>query len=218
MKQDQQKKSVAENVLEHIPHDAILGVGTGTTVNFFIEALTKIKGKIECTVSSSKSTTEKLKALNIPVYDLNSVTQLDVYIDGVDEITKHMHCIKGGGGALTGEKILAEVAKKFICIADESKLVNVLGTFPLPIEVIPMARSSVARTLVKMGGDPIYREGVITDYGNVILDVHNLDILDPVKLEADLNQIPGIVTNGLFARRKPDLLLLATQSGIKTLD
>jgi len=155
--------------------------------------------------------------LHIPIYDLNSVDHLDVYVDGTDEITKNLHCIKGGGAALTGEKILVESAKKFICIADASKLVGVLGSFPLPIEVIPMARSAVARQLVKMGGDPIYREGIVTDYGNVILDVHNLEILDPVKLENELNQIPGIVTNGLFARKHADVLLLGTAQGVKKL-
>ncbi len=212
---DQQKQLAAEAAIRFIKDDAIVGVGTGSTVNFFIDALAKIKGKIQCVVSSSKASTERLKAKHIPVYDLNSVSYLDVYVDGTDEITKNLCCIKGGGGALTGEKILAEAAKQFICIADESKLVGVLGTFSLPIEVIPMARSAVARRLVKMGGDPVYRENFITDYGNVILDVHNLEILEPAKLEAELNQIPGIVTNGLFARRPVDKLLLGTNEGVK---
>jgi len=214
---EQQKQLAAETAIEYIQQDAIVGVGTGSTVNYFIDALAQIKGKIECAVSSSQASTERLKALHIPIYDLNSVDHLDVYVDGTDEITKNLHCIKGGGAALTGEKILVESAKKFICIADASKLVGVLGSFPLPIEVIPMARSAVARQLVKMGGDPIYREGIVTDYGNVILDVHNLEILDPVKLENELNQIPGIVTNGLFARKHADVLLLGTAQGVKKL-
>lgn len=212
---EQQKKLAAEAAIAFIKDDAIVGVGTGSTVKYFIEALAKIKGKIQCAVSSSNASTALLKSLHIPVFDLNSLSQIDVYVDGTDEITKNLDCIKGGGGALTGEKILAEAAKQFICIADEKKLVGVLGTFPLPIEVIPMARSAVARRLVKMGGDPIYRENVITDYGNVILDVHNLEILEPAKLEAELNQIPGIVTNGLFAHRKADILLLGTNDGVK---
>ncbi len=208
MNQNEQKQTVAKKALEYIKNDAVVGVGTGSTVSFFIEALAEVKGKIECAVASSKQTLEKLKSLHIPVYDLNSVSTLDVYIDGADEITRHLHCIKGGGAALTGEKILAEAAKKFICIADSSKFVKQLGAYPLPVEVIPMARSLVARTLVKMGGDPVYREGVVTDYGNVILDVHHLDIMEPVHLEETLNQIPGVVTNGLFARRSADILLL----------
>jgi len=215
MTQDQQKQQAAEAALEYIQQDAIVGVGTGSTVNYFIDALAKVKGKIECAVSSSKASTERLKALHIPVYDLNSMLHLDVYVDGADEITKNLHSIKGGGAALTGEKILVEAAKQFICIADSSKFVDVLGSFPLPIEVIPMARSAVARQLVKMGGDPIYREGLVTDYGNVILDVHNLEILEPAKLEAELNQIPGIVTNGLFARKPADTLLLGSETGVK---
>lgn len=215
MTQDQQKQQAAEAAIEFIQQDAIVGVGTGSTVNYFIEALAKIKGKIECAVSSSQASTERLKALHIPVYDFNSVGHLDVYVDGADEITQNLHCIKGGGAALTGEKILVESAKQFICIADASKLVPVLGDFPLPIEVIPMARSAVARQLVKMGGDPIYREAVVTDYGNVILDVHNLEILEPAKLEESLNQIPGIVTNGLFARKPANVLLLGTDEGVK---
>lgn len=216
-KKDQQKQLAAEAAIQFIKDDAVVGIGTGSTVNYFIAALAKIKGKIQCAVSSSKASTEQLKALHIPVLDLNSVDGIDVYVDGADEITKNLHCIKGGGGALTGEKILAEVAKQFICISHEEKLVSVLGAFPLPIEVIPMARSAVARRLIKMGGDPIYRENFITDYGNIILDVHNLEILEPAKLEAELNQIPGVVTNGLFARRPADKLLLGTDNGVKQL-
>lgn len=215
MTQDQQKQAAAEAAIQYIEDDAIVGVGTGSTVNYFIDALVKIKGKIEGTVASSEASAARLRELHIPVYDLNGVNQVHVYIDGTDEITKNMHCIKGGGAALTGEKIIAQVAKQFICIADESKLVGSLGSFPLPIEVIPMARSYVAREIVKLGGDPIYREGVITDYGNVILDVHNLNILEPAKLEAELNQIPGVITNGIFAKRPVDVLLLGTDSGIQ---
>lgn len=217
MTQEQLKEKAAKAALEYIDSDAVVGVGTGSTVNFFIDALATIKGKIECAVASSKTSEERLKAHGIPVYNLNSVNQVDVYVDGTDEITKNMHCIKGGGAALTGEKIIVQMAKRFICIADESKLVDVLGQFPLPIEVIPMARSYVARLMVKLGGDPVYREGVITDYGNVILDVYNLDISEPVKLEEQLNHIPGIVTNGLFAKRPADILLLGTSSEVRKL-
>jgi ribose 5-phosphate isomerase A len=215
MTQNQQKQMAAEAAIKYIKEDAVVGVGTGSTVNYFIEALVKIKGKIQCAVSSSQASTARLKSLHIPVYDLNSVGEIDIYVDGTDEVTKHLHCLKGGGGALTGEKILAASAKEFICIADSSKLVDILGAFPLAIEVIPIARSAVARQLVKMGGDPIYRENFVTDYGNVILDVHNLTILDPVKLESELNQIPGVVTNGLFARRSADRLLLGTDTGVQ---
>jgi len=214
MDQDQLKASAAQAALEHIKDDAVIGVGTGSTVNYFIDALASVKGKIECAVASSKASEERLRSHNIPVYDLNSVAEVDLYIDGTDEITKNLHCIKGGGGALTGEKIIAQMAKKFICIADESKLVGVLGQFPLPIEVIPLARSYIARLMVKLGGDPVYREGFVTDYGNVILDVHNLDIIEPVKWEERLNQIPGIVTNGIFAKRPADLLLLGTANEV----
>lgn len=217
MSQEQQKENAAKAALEYIDNDAIVGIGSGSTVRYFIDALATIKGRIECAVASSKDSEEQLKAHGITVYDLNSVDQVDVYIDGTDEITQNMHCIKGGGAALTGEKIIAQMAKRFVCIADESKLVGVLGQFPLPIEVIPMARSYIARLMVTLGGDPIYREGIVTDYGNVILDVHNLDITEPSKLEEQLNHIPGIVTNGLFAKRPADILLLGTENEVQKL-
>lgn len=215
MTQDELKKAVGYKALAFVPQDSIVGVGTGSTVNHFIDALATIKDQIQGAVSSSEQSTEKLKSYGIEVFDLNSVDVLDVYIDGADEITKHMHMIKGGGAALTREKIVAAVAKKFICIADESKLVDVLGDFPLPIEVIPMARSYVARELVKLGGDPVYRQGVITDNGNVILDVYNLEIMQPPILEQKINAIVGVVTNGLFACRGADTLLLGTSEGVK---
>jgi ribose 5-phosphate isomerase A len=209
------KKAAAVKALEFIENDTIVGVGTGSTVNFFIDALASMKDKITGAVSSSEESTKRLKAHGIEVFDLNSVDVLDVYIDGADEITQHMAMIKGGGAALTREKIVAAVAKKFICIADNSKQVKVLGNFPLPVEVIPMARSYVARELVKLGGDPVYRQGVITDNGNVILDVYNLEILDPKALETQINAIVGVVTNGLFALRGADILVLGSKDGIQ---
>ena len=213
MNQDQLKQAVAHAAVEHVPYDAILGVGTGSTVNYFIEALAPIKNKIKAAVSSSEESTKRLQALGIDVVDLNSVSGLSVYIDGADEITEHKHMIKGGGAALTREKIVAACAKKFVCIVDRTKQVDVLGKFPLPIEVIPMARSYVARELVKLGGMPEYREGVVTDNGNVILDVHKLKILDPITLEQQLNQIAGVVTNGLFAQRGADVVLVGQKTG-----
>lgn len=213
MNQDQLKQAVAQAAVEHVPYDAILGVGTGSTVNYFIEALAPIKNKIKAAVSSSEESTKRLQALGIDVVDLNSVSGLSVYIDGADEITEHKHMIKGGGAALTREKIVAACAKKFVCIVDHTKQVDVLGKFPLPIEVIPMARSYVARELVKLGGMPEYREGVVTDNGNVILDVHKLKILDPITLEQQLNQIAGVVTNGLFAQRGADVVLVGQKTG-----
>ena len=213
MNQDQLKQAVAQAAVEYVPYDAILGVGTGSTVNYFIDALAPIKNKIKAAVSSSEESTKRLQALGIEVVNLNSVSGLSVYIDGADEITEHKHMIKGGGAALTREKIVAACAKKFVCIVDHSKQVDVLGKFPLPIEVIPMARSYVARELVKLGGMPEYREGVVTDNGNVILDVHKLKILDPVKLEQQLNQIAGVVTNGLFAQRGADVVLVGQKTG-----
>jgi ribose 5-phosphate isomerase A len=191
----------------------IIGVGTGSTVKYFIDALATIKQRIQGAVSSSEQSTALLKAHGIHVYDLNSVSHLDLYIDGADEVTPHLHMIKGGGAALTREKIIGSVARKFICIADESKLVNVLGQFALPVEVIPMARSYVARELVKLGGTPIWREGVVTDNGNWILDVHNLQILNPVELEQKINNITGVVTNGLFAMRGANELVLGKSNG-----
>jgi ribose 5-phosphate isomerase A len=217
MTQDEMKKAAAIKALEFIENDTIVGVGTGSTVNFFIDALASLKGNIIGAVSSSEESTKRLKAHGIEVFDLNSVDVLDVYIDGADEITHHMAMIKGGGAALTREKIVAAVAKKFICIADDSKQVKVLGNFPLPVEVIPMARSYVARELVKLGGDPVYRQSVITDNGNVILDVHNFEILDPKLLEAQINAIVGVVTNGLFALRGADILVLGSTEGIQVI-
>ena len=217
MTQDEMKKMVAEAALEYVEAGTIIGIGTGSTANHFIDFLAGIKGKIDGTVASSRASAERLAAHGIPVLDLNSVSELSVYVDGADEANRYLHLIKGGGGALTREKIVAACARKFVCIADGSKLVDVLGAFPLPVEVIPMARSMVARELVKRGGQPIYREGFTTDNGNEILDVHNLEIMEPVKLEEELNNIPGVVTVGLFARRPADVLLLGTEDGIKTI-
>ena len=215
MTQDDMKKMVAEAALEYVEPGTIIGIGTGSTANHFIDFLAGIKGKIDGTVASSQASAERLAAHGIPVLDLNAAGELSVYIDGADEANHYLHLIKGGGGALTREKIVAACARKFVCIADGSKLVDVLGAFPLPIEVIPMARSMVARELVKRGGQPIYREGFTTDNGNDILDVHNMEIMEPVKLEQDLNNIPGVVTVGLFAQRPADVLLLGTEDGIK---
>ncbi|QYJ74514.1 ribose-5-phosphate isomerase RpiA [Shewanella sp. FJAT-52076] len=216
MTQDEMKKAAAWAALKYVEKDSIVGVGTGSTVNHFIDALATIKADIEGAVSSSEASTAKLKALGIPVYDLNSVDRLSVYVDGADEINGQMDMIKGGGAALTREKIVAAVADKFICIVDNTKEVAILGEFPLPVEVIPMARSYVARELVKLGGDPVYREGVVTDNGNVILDVHNMKIMEPKKLEQQINGIVGVVTNGLFAHRGADVLLVGTPDGVKT--
>ena len=215
MTQDEMKKAAAIKALDYVENDTIVGVGTGSTVNHFIDALATIKNRIEGAVSSSEESSKRLKAYGIEVFDLNSVDVIDVYVDGADEITKHKHMIKGGGAALTREKIVAAVAKKFICIANDSKQVAVLGSFPLPVEVIPMARSYVARELVKLGGDPVYRQGVITDNGNVILDVYNLDIIDPIAMETNINALVGVVTNGLFANRGADTLILGTAEGVK---
>ena len=214
---DAMKQAAARAAIAHVPDDCVVGVGTGSSVKFFIAELAKIKGRIDAAVSSSVATTELLKSVGIRVLDLNSVDELAVYVDGADEITPHLTMIKGGGAALTGEKIVAAVARKFVCIAEERKLVDVLGRFPLPIEVIPMARSLVGRELVRLGGHPQLREGCITDYGNLILDVHGLNIIRPQEMEATLNQIPGVVTNGLFARRPADLLLLGTAQGVKSM-
>lgn len=216
MNQEQHKNLAAEAAIEYVEPDMIVGVGTGSTVKYFIDALAKIKNKIDGAVASSKDTEAKLKAYGIPVYDLNSAGPLSLYVDGADEINKHLQMIKGGGGALTREKIIAACSEKFICITDQSKQVEVLGTFPLPIEVVPMARSYVARELVKLGGAPVYRENFTTDNGNIILDTWHLKILNPVELEATLNNITGIVTNGLFAKRAADVLLLGTDKGVQT--
>ncbi|WP_102797457.1 ribose-5-phosphate isomerase RpiA [Bowmanella denitrificans] len=217
MNQNELKKAAAMAALDFIQDDAIVGVGTGSTVAYFIEGLGNIKHKVQGAVSSSEDSTNKLKALGIEVFELNNVDSLDIYVDGADEITAHKHMIKGGGAALTREKIVAAVAKTFVCVVDQSKQVDVLGQFPLPVEVIPMARSYVARELVKLGGDPVWRQGVVTDNGNVILDVHNLTILNPVELESQINQIAGVVTNGLFARRGADIVLVAGAGGVKQL-
>ena len=216
--QDEMKQEVAKAAIEYVEAGTIIGVGTGSTANCFIDELAKIKGKIEGTVASSVASAERLKGHGIPVFELNDVNGLSVYVDGADESTHYLHLVKGGGGALTREKIVAAASKKFVCIADESKLVDRLGKFPLPVEVIPMARSLVAREIIKqIGGQPVLREGFTTDNGNIILDVHELDILDPIEVETTLNMITGVVTNGLFAKRPADILLLGTQNGVKTL-
>ena len=215
MTQDEMKLAVAKAAIEYIPDDCIVGVGTGSTANFFIDELAKIKGRIEGTVASSEASAARLKAHGIRVFDLNSVDKMPVYVDGADEVNHYLQMVKGGGGALTREKIVAAVADKFICIADKSKLVPVLGHFPLPIEVIPMARSHVAREILKIGGQPTLREGFTTDNGNIILDVFGLQIAQAAELEKQLNQITGVVTNGLFAVRRADVLLLGTPSGVE---
>ncbi|MFK5983998.1 MAG: ribose-5-phosphate isomerase RpiA [Pseudomonadota bacterium] len=216
MDQNEMKQAVAKAALKYIEIDTIIGVGTGSTANFFIDELATIKHKIKGAVASSEATAERLKGHGIEVFDLNMVDQMSVYIDGADETNKHMHLIKGGGGALTREKIVAAVAKKFVCIIDETKEVGVLGKFPLPVEVIPMARSYVAREIVKLGGEPVLREGFTTDNGNIILDIHSMDIMEPVKFENQLNSIVGVVTNGLFAARPADVLLVGTPDGVET--
>lgn len=216
MTQDELKQAVAEAALEYVVEGRIVGVGTGSTARLFIEALAGIKDRIAGAVASSEDTKCRLEGHGIKVFDLNDVTDIPVYIDGADEITPEMHMIKGGGGALTREKIVSAVAQKFVCIADGSKLVDVLGRFPLPVEVIPMASAHVTRELTKLGGTPVVREGFVTDNGNLILDVKGLQILDPVDLETRINQIVGVVTNGLFACRPADVCLLGTPSGVQT--
>ncbi|MBI6550012.1 ribose-5-phosphate isomerase RpiA [Xenorhabdus lircayensis] len=217
MTQDELKKAVGWTALEYVKPGTIVGVGTGSTAAHFIDALGTIKDKIEGAVSSSEASTEKLKSLGIPVLDCNDVDTLDIYVDGADEINGQMQMIKGGGAALTREKIIAAVAKKFICIIDSSKQVDVLGKFPLPVEVIPMARAYVTRELAKLGGTPVYRENVVTDNGNDILDVHNLSIVDPIELESKINAIAGVVTVGLFANRGANVVLVGTSDGVKTI-
>src|SRR3569623_1481137 len=217
MSQDTFKPAAADAALQYVQAGTIVGSGTGSTANFFIDALAASKHKIDGTVASSVASADRLKKHGIPVLDLNSVDELALYVDGADEATKNLHLIKGGGGALTREKIVAAVARQFVCNADESKLVDILGRFPLPNEVIPMARSHVARQIVKQGGQPVLREGITTDNGNIILDVRNLQIMEPAKLEAELNNIPGVVTNGLCALRPADVLLLGTAQGVRTL-
>ena len=214
MDQNEKKLNVAKAAVKHIHNDCLLGMGTGSTVNFLIDLLPEIKNKISAVASSSVQTENLLKMNGFEVQTLNQLGMLDLYIDGADEATKNLHLIKGGGGALTREKILAENSKKFICIADETKLVKRLGIFPLPIEVIPMARSFVSREIIKYHGKPVFREKFVTDNGNEIIDIHNLDIVDPIQLENDLNQIPGVVTVGIFARRKADVLLIAGEHGV----
>lgn len=221
MDQNTLKKAVAQAALDYIvPHldnDSIVGVGTGSTANFFIDSLAEVKHCFDGTVASSEASADRLKSHGIPVYELNSVADMEFYIDGADEVNEHLELIKGGGGALTREKIVAAVARKFLCIVDASKQVPLLGSFPLPVEVIPMARSFVARELVKLGGDPVLREGFITDNGNLILDVHHLAIQNPIQLEQNINQITGVVTNGLFAARPADLLFVGSDTGVEQL-
>jgi ribose 5-phosphate isomerase A len=214
MNSDQLKQQAAEAALNYInDFDMVIGIGTGSTVNYLIDLLPQVKNRIEAVVSSSEASTQRLQALGFKVMELNQTGDLSLYIDGADESDAHNRLIKGGGGALTREKIIAAASKQFICIVDDSKMVDLLGKFPVPIEVLPMARSFVARQMVKLGGQPIYREGFVTDNGNPIIDIHNLKILDPVELENKINQIPGVVTNGLFAQRKADVVLIAQSNG-----
>lgn len=217
MNQTAKKVSVAKASLEYISSGAVLGVGTGTTVNVLIDLLPSIRNRIRSVVSSSAGTTERLEKHGFEVSTLNSVGDLDVYIDGADEATKHLHLIKGGGGALTREKVLAGAARKFVCIIDESKLVGMLGKFPLPIEVLPMAQSFVARQIIKLRGQPVWRENFVTDNGNHILDVHNLTISNPLEMETRLNQLPGVISVGIFSHRPADVLLVADDRGVRTM-
>ena len=217
MTQDEQKRAAAETAIQYIPENCIVGVGTGSTANYFIDELARIKHKIEGAVASSEATSRRLKAHGIKVFDLNDVDSLNVYVDGADEINRDLQMIKGGGGALTREKIVAAVAKTFICMADQSKFVQILGMFPLPVEIIPMARGHIAREIMRLGGQPVLRENFITDNGNIIMDVRGLHILHPAELEATLDQITGVVTNVLFARRGADVLLLGTDQGVQTI-
>ncbi|HWK53638.1 MAG TPA: ribose-5-phosphate isomerase RpiA [Hyphomicrobiales bacterium] len=221
MNQDELKRAVAKAAFDYISPkltpDAVIGVGTGSTANYFIEELGRVRHDINAAVASSAETERRLQAAGIPVVDLNSVGEVTVYVDGADEANDYLQLIKGGGAALTREKIVAATAREFVCIADQSKWVQVLGKFPLPVEVIPMARSHVGRQIVKLGGDPVYRENVVTDNGNIILDIYNLNILEPRKLESELNHIAGVVANGLFALRPADVLLLGTAEGVKTI-
>lgn len=217
MSADQGKRMAAEAAMDYVEENTVIGVGTGSTVNYFIDALADMKARIDGTVSSSEASTARLRQYGIPVLDLNEVGTIPIYVDGADESNRFLQLIKGGGGALTREKIVAATAERFVCVADESKLVDVLGEFPLPVEVIPMARSYVARELVKLGGRPQLRSGFTTDNGNVILDVRGLKIMEPIKLEQQINNIPGVVTNGLFALRPADVLLLGTAEGVRKL-
>ncbi len=217
MNKEAMKRRAARAAIEHVEPGTVIGVGTGSTANHFIDALAEIKGRIEGAVASSRATEERLRAHGIPVLDLNDVGELPLYVDGADEANRHLQLIKGGGGALTREKIVAAASRRFVCIADESKLVDVLGEFPLPVEVIPMARSLVARRLAALGGQPVLREGFVTDNGNQILDVRNFRILEPAKMESEINDIPGVVTVGIFALRPADLLILGTADGVRVL-
>ncbi len=217
MNQDEMKRAAAEAALEYVEPGMIVGIGTGSTANHFIDLLATVKGKIDGTVASSVASEDRLKDHGIPVMDFNTAGELSLYVDGADESTKFLHLIKGGGGALTREKIVAAGSEKFVCIADDTKLVDVLGEFPLPIEVIPMAQSMVAREIVKLGGTPELRTGFTTDNGNIILDVRNMEILNPVEMETTLNQIAGVVTVGIFAHRPADVLILGGESGVKVL-
>ena len=216
MTQDEQKRAVAQAALKYA-QEGVIGVGSGSTVNLFIDALATVKGRIDGAVAASEASAERLKKQGIRVFDLNTVNELRVYVDGADEVTEHLHMIKGGGGALTREKIVAAVAKQFICICDASKVVGVLGKFPLPVEVIPMARSYVGREMLRRGAQPVLRENYKTDNGNLILDCHGLTLLDPPAMEAELNNIAGVVTNGIFARRPADVLLVAEPGGVRTI-
>ena len=214
---DEMKKAAAEAAIDYVDVGMIVGVGTGSTANHFIDALAAIKGKIDGTVASSEASAARLRGHGIPVMDLNEAGSLALYVDGADEANEYLHLIKGGGGALTREKIVAAASEQFVCIADDSKLVKILGKFPLPVEVIPMARSYVARQLVKLGGQPELREGFTTDNGNIILDVHNLEIMEPLKLEQEINMLAGVVTVGIFADRPADVLILGGANGVQTL-
>ena len=216
--QDEMKRLAAQAALDYLPDGGIIGVGTGSTVNHFIDLLAPIKGRFDGAVSSSDASTARLKAIGMQVIDLNAAGELEIYVDGADESNRHFQLIKGGGGALTREKIIAGASKKFVCIADETKLVDVLGGFPLPVEVIPMARSFVGRELTKLGGTPVWRENFVTDNGCLILDVHNLQIMEAAKLETIINQIPGVVTVGIFAHRPADVLILGTPDGPRIIE
>jgi ribose 5-phosphate isomerase A len=215
MSVEAQKEMAARAALNYVEEGMVIGIGTGSTVNYFIEGLAGLHCKIAGCVSSSKASTEKLKACGIEVFDANATGDIPLYVDGADEVNQHRYLIKGGGGALTGEKIVASMAKEFICIVNEAKVVDVLGEFPLPVEVLPMARSYVARQIVKLGGDPMIREDFTTDHGNVILDIYNLKILDPQAMEQEINQIPGVITNGIFAKRRADFILVGTDTEVK---
>ena len=217
MSQDQQKQVAAEAALDFIETGEIIGVGTGSTTNFFIDALVKVKSKVDGVVASSEASSERLRAIGLPVLDLNRTGDLSLYVDGADEATRHLQLIKGGGGALTREKIVASASRRFVCIIDQSKLSDHLGSFPLPVEVIPMAQSLVARKLISMGGQPELRTGFTSDNGNVVLDVRGLDLTDPLRMEAEINLLAGVVDNGLFAVRRADVLLVGTDDGVDQL-